>query len=56
MCLRRAPENYIAALDRADLDDPRTDGGNAVLPRNIFFLFLVLMRIYKLRNIRKYVN
>jgi hypothetical protein len=32
MCLRRAPENYItgAALDRADLDNRLTDGGEVV--------------------------
>jgi hypothetical protein len=32
MCLRRAPEKYIggAALDRAGLDSPLTDGGKTV--------------------------
>jgi hypothetical protein len=34
MCLRRAPENYIAgaALDRAGLDNRLTDDGNVVSP------------------------
>jgi hypothetical protein len=52
MCLRRAPEKYIAgakvpagaALDRAGLDNWLTDGGEvvslkyrcALLPRNLF--------------------
>jgi hypothetical protein len=50
MCLRRAPEKYIAgaALDRADLDNGdklalRT--GRAILSRNIIFLLLVLTSI-----------
>jgi hypothetical protein len=34
MCLRRAPEKYIAgaALDRAGLDNRLTDGGKVVSP------------------------
>jgi hypothetical protein len=34
MCLRRAPEKYIAgaALDRAGLDNRITDGGKVVSP------------------------
>jgi hypothetical protein len=44
MCLRRAPEKYIAgaALDRAGLDNRLIDGSKVVsrtlLPRNIFFV------------------
>jgi hypothetical protein len=36
MCLRRAPEKYIAgaALDRAGLDDRLADGGKVVSPTN----------------------
>jgi hypothetical protein len=56
MCLRRAPEKYIAgagaALDRAGLDNRLIDGGKApstgrtLLPRNIIFLmFPVLISV-----------
>jgi hypothetical protein len=36
MCLRRAPEKYIAgaALDRAGLDNRLIDGGKVVSPTN----------------------
>jgi hypothetical protein len=47
MCLRRAPEKYIAgaALDRAGVDNRLIDGGKVLstrtrrtlLPRNFFF-------------------
>jgi hypothetical protein len=53
MCLRRAPEKYIAgaALDRAALDNRLTDGvrlsalrsGRALLRRNIIFLVQIFM-------------
>jgi hypothetical protein len=53
MCLRRAPEKYIAgaALDRADLDNRLIDGGKLVstsrtlLPRNNIFMPLALISV-----------
>jgi hypothetical protein len=51
MCLRRAPEKYIAgaALDRAGLDNRPTDGGEVVslarrprfTPKKIWYTFLL---------------
>jgi hypothetical protein len=60
MCLRRAPEKYIAgaAFDRAGLDSRLTDDGEVVsptrqlrsTPRNIIFVIVVLI------SVRDWVN
>jgi hypothetical protein len=62
MCLRRAPEKYIAgaSLDRTGLDHRHTDGGKvvslrtgpALLPRNIIFMLLILIYVSRLRELK----